>query len=110
MKNSIRSIIASLAALAVIAFTSPLQAFEPDTNDRLQLDVKRAIIDIKRADPGIESFFENEAWMHSFQDISLLAHLDIGRFLTHPETWIGIVVCGLLTTAAIYVRRFRDES
>ena len=58
----------------------------------------------------IESFFEKEAWNHRFQDISLLAHLDISRFLSHPETWIGIVVCGLLTTAAIYVRRFRDES
>ena len=58
----------------------------------------------------IESFFENEAWKHSIQDLSLLAHLDVGRFLSHPETWIGIIVCGLLTTAAIYVRRFRDES
>jgi ABC-2 type transport system permease protein len=58
----------------------------------------------------IESFFENEGWRHGIQDLSLLSHLDIGKFLTHPETWIGLVVCGLLTTAAIYVRRFRDES
>lgn len=41
---------------------------------------------------------------------SLLGHLDIGRFVGSLDTWIGIVVCGLLTTAAIYVRRYRDES
>jgi ABC-2 type transport system permease protein len=41
---------------------------------------------------------------------SLLAHLDIGKFFSSVDTWIGIVVCGLLTTAAIYVRRYRDES
>jgi len=40
----------------------------------------------------------------------LLDLIDIGKFMAHPETWIGIIVCGLLTTAAIYVRRFRDES
>ena len=58
----------------------------------------------------IEAFFEDEAWMHEIRDLSLLEHLDIVKFLTHPETWIGIVVAGLFTTAAIYVRRYRDES
>ena len=47
-------------------------------------------------------------WLQA--ELSLLEHLDIGRFLSHHETWIGIVVCGLFTTAAIYVRRYRDES
>ena len=42
--------------------------------------------------------------------VDLLASLDIGGFLSSPSLWAGIVVCGLLTTAAIYVRRFRDES
>ena len=42
--------------------------------------------------------------------ISLLAPIDFAKFFTSIDTWIGIVVCGLLTTAAIYVRRYRDES
>ena len=42
--------------------------------------------------------------------VSLLALIDFGRFFSSVDTWIGIVVCGLLTTAAIYVRRYRDES
>ena len=42
--------------------------------------------------------------------ISIVAMLDVGRFLTSPGLWAGIIVCGLLTTAAIYVRRYRGES
>ena len=36
--------------------------------------------------------------------------LDLGRFLGSPGFWLGIVVCGLFTTAAIFVRRYRDDS
>lgn len=50
--------IAGIASLSLFAST---WAFEPDTSDELQLDVARAIIDIKKADPGIERFFEGAA-------------------------------------------------
>jgi len=56
-----RKIFASLAALILVALTWPVLAFEPDVNDRMELDVQRAIIQIKKADPGIETFFENAA-------------------------------------------------
>ena len=46
----------------------------------------------------------------SHVDLSLLGLMDIGGYLTSPGLWIGLVVCGLFTTAAIYVRRYRDES
>ena len=60
-------------------------------------------------------FFDEDNPMHSAANmpeemVSLLTHLDVGKFVTSVDTWIGIVVCGLLTTAAIYVRRYRDES
>jgi hypothetical protein len=42
--------------------------------------------------------------------LSLLGLLDLGRFLSSPGLWSGIVVCGLFTTAAIYVRRYKDDS
>ena len=42
--------------------------------------------------------------------LSLLSLLDLGRFFGSPGLWLGIVVCGLFTTAAIYVRRYRDDS
>ena len=40
----------------------------------------------------------------------LLSLVDLSRFLGSGSLWIGLVVCGLLVTAAIYVRRYRDES
>ena len=58
----------------------------------------------------IEEFFDEDHMQINEQMISLLAHLDIVQFLSSPSLWAGIVVCGLFTTAAIYVRRYRDES
>ena len=42
--------------------------------------------------------------------LSLLSLMDLGGFLTSPGFWLGIVVCGLFTMAAMYVRRYRDDS
>jgi lipid-binding SYLF domain-containing protein len=54
------------ALLLLVTFTllltfSTVSAFEPDTSDEMQLSVAKAILDIKNADPGIETFFENSA-------------------------------------------------
>lgn len=43
-------------------------------------------------------------------NLSLLGLLDLRDFILNPQLWIGIVVCGIFTVAAIYVRRYRDES
>ena len=40
----------------------------------------------------------------------MLSRLDIVGFLTSPGLWLGLVVCALLTAAAIYLRRYRDDS
>jgi len=42
--------------------------------------------------------------------LSLFSLMDLGGFLINPGFWLGIVVCGLFTTAAMYVRRYRDDS
>lgn len=42
--------------------------------------------------------------------LSLLSLIDFGRYVTSPGLWAGFVVCGLFTAAAVYVRRFRDET
>jgi ABC-2 type transport system permease protein len=57
-----------------------------------------------------EAMFEEEQWRVSENVASLLGHIDIVKFLTSPSLWAGIVVCGLFVTAAIYVRRYRDDS
>ena len=58
----------------------------------------------------IGHFFDEERMVVNEEMVSLLSHIDIGRFLFSPSVWAGIVVCGLFTTAAIYVRRYRDET
>jgi lipid-binding SYLF domain-containing protein len=50
-----------LAALIGLVFTSGLLAFEPDTSNEMQLDVAKAILDVKKTDPGIEKFFDSAA-------------------------------------------------
>jgi ABC-2 type transport system permease protein len=58
----------------------------------------------------IERFFDQDEWRVGEGALSLLQHLDIVQFLTSPSMWAGLLVCGLLSTGAIYVRRYRDES
>jgi ABC-2 type transport system permease protein len=59
---------------------------------------------------NIDHFFDEDRMKVNEEVISLLAHIDIGKFLVSPSVWAGVVVCGLFVTAAIYVRRYRDES
>lgn len=42
--------------------------------------------------------------------VSLLPLVDLARFLGAPGLWLGLLVCALLTFAAIYIRRYRDDS
>ena len=65
--------------------------------------------------PGWENFYSvfeegEHLKMVDGATLRLWANLDIGGFLSSPSLWLGLVVCGLFTTAAIYVRRYRDES
>jgi ABC-2 type transport system permease protein len=43
-------------------------------------------------------------------ELSVFGLLDLGSFLASSQLWLGIVVCSLFTAAAIYVRRYRDDS
>ena len=58
----------------------------------------------------IEKLFDEDRMKVNEELISLLGRLDIAQFLGSSSLWTGIIVCGLFTTAAIYVRRYRDES
>ena len=58
----------------------------------------------------MKGFFDEESLHVNEEIVSLLAHLDLARFLTSPSMWAGLVVCAIFVTAAIYVRRYRDES
>ena len=50
-----------LVLFTVAFLTGPVLAFQPDVNDKMELDVQKAILAIKKADPGIQKFFDNSA-------------------------------------------------
>jgi lipid-binding SYLF domain-containing protein len=66
MENIMRKVLFSLAVLLV---TCPAFAFQPNVNDAMQLDVAKAILSIKQADPGIEAFFDNAAGYAVFPSV-----------------------------------------
>lgn len=59
---------------------------------------------------SLEQFVEEEQWRDRVENISLVEHMDLVGFVTNVGFWSGLLVCGILSTAAIYVRRFRDDS
>ena len=59
---------------------------------------------------GIENLFDEDKFELNDQMVSVLAQIDIGRFLSSGSMWAGVLICALLTFGAIYIRRFRDES
>ena len=58
----------------------------------------------------VSGIFDEDNFQIAADTASLLAKIDLARFLSSPSMWLGLVVCGLFTTAAIYIRRYRDES
>ena len=60
----------------------------------------------------MERLFEKGENLEMLPDaqLSLIGLMDFGGFLLNPGLWLGLVVCGLFTAAAIYVRRYRDDS
>jgi lipid-binding SYLF domain-containing protein len=50
-----------LLALIALLLATPLVAWEPDTSDPMQLDVQKAIIEIRQVDPGIQAFLDHSA-------------------------------------------------
>ncbi len=61
---------------------------------------------------GIDAaeIFDEDNFQVTADTVSLLAQIDLAKFLSSPSMWLGLVACGLFTTAAIYIRRYRDES
>jgi hypothetical protein len=59
---------------------------------------------------GEIGFDEDDLESMLSENISLVSWLDYSRFLTSIEVWVGLIVCGLFATAAIYMRRYRDDS
>lgn len=77
-----------LFSLAVLLVTCPAFAFQPNVNDAMQLDVAKAILSIKQADPGIEAFFDNAAGYAVFPSVGK------GGFVVGGAYGKGLVIVG----------------
>ena len=58
----------------------------------------------------VAEIFDEDNFQVTADTVSLFAQIDLAKFLSSPSMWLGLVACGLFTTAAIYIRRYRDES
>lgn len=55
-------------------------------------------------------FDEDELNSMLTENLSLVAWLDYGSFVTSLEVWAGLIICGLFSGGAIWLRRYRDDS
>lgn len=60
---------------------------------------------------NIESQFDEDSLHDTFAEgVNVTSVLDLGKFFSSIEVWAGLIVCGLFATAAIYMRRYKDDS
>lgn len=68
--NFITKISPLLILLAFAAMNPPgVKAFEPDLSSEIQLDVSRAILNIRERDPSVQTFFDNSAGYAIFPSV-----------------------------------------
>lgn len=68
--NFITKIAPLLILLAFAAMNPPgVAAFEPDLSSEIELDVKRAILNLRKSDPSIQKFFDNSAGYAVFPNV-----------------------------------------
>ncbi len=65
--HKVAVVVSSLIALFLL--NANVLAFEPDINDKMELDVTRAILDIKSKDAGIQKFFDDSAGYAVFPSV-----------------------------------------
>lgn len=62
------AVLLAAVLLSIMPF-GPAAAFEPNLNSELELDVARAILNLKQRDPGVQKFFDNAAGYAVFPNI-----------------------------------------
>jgi len=56
-----RKVAAFVTLSALVLLSGKVLAFEPNTSDKLELNVQKAILEIKQRDSGIQRFFDDSA-------------------------------------------------
>ncbi len=65
-----KKILTGLAAIIITSFSlTAFAEFKPDLNDSMELDVAKAILDIKKKESGIQRFFDNASGYAVFPSV-----------------------------------------
>jgi len=64
-----RAVAAIVTLLALLLMSGKAVAFEPSTSSEMELDVKKAILEILEKSPGIQYFFDNSAGYAVFPSV-----------------------------------------
>ena len=116
-----RQLITVVTAILLTGFFTQAFAFEPNTSDRMELDVARAIVDVKAADPGMETFFEKAAAYAVFPSVGKggvviggaygkglgIVNDQVDGYTTMSQATIGLQLGGQKYAQFIF---FRDET
>jgi lipid-binding SYLF domain-containing protein len=110
-----------IVALAVLWCSGLAADFQPDVNEELQLDVAKAILAIKKADPGIEAFFESAAGYAVFPSVGkggivvgaaygkglVIVGEKVDGYTTMTQGTVGLQLGGQVYSLFIF---FKDEA
>jgi lipid-binding SYLF domain-containing protein len=109
-----------LLALTALLLAGPLFAWEPDINDPMQLDVQKAIVEITKADPGIQAFLDHSAAYAVFPSVGkggivvggaygkglVIAHDKVEGYTTMTQATVGLQLGGQKYAQFIF---FKDD-
>lgn len=110
-----------LALLAALLFSLNAAAFEPDTSDTIQLDVARAILAVKKTDPGMQAFFDNAAGYAVYPSVGkagfvvggaygkglVIANQQVDGYTTMTQATVGFQLGGQKYAQFVF---FRDQA
>ena len=116
-----RKVAAFITLLVLVLVSGKVLAFEPDTSDKMEMEVKRAILDIMIKDPGIKRFFDDSAGYAVFPSVGkggiivggafgrglVIANDQVDGFAALSQATIGLQLGGQSYSQFIF---FRDQT
>lgn len=110
-----------LCSLLLLLLAAPALAFQPDVNEELQLDAAKAILAIKKADPGIQAFFDNAAGYAVFPSVGkggivvgaaygkglVIVNEQVDGYTTVTQGTVGLQLGGQVYSLFVF---FKDEA
>jgi len=116
-----RKVAAFVTLLALVLLSGKVLAFEPNTSDQMELDVQKAILEIKQKDPGIQAFFDNSAGYAVFPSVGkggivvggafgrglVIANEQVDGYVSLSQATIGLQLGGQKYSQFIF---FKDQT